>query len=134
MAVFELVKNSFDAYAEKVEIIFKNINDISKAQIIIKDDGKGMNYNDLKSKWLVVAYFAKKTGDEDKDYRNKIKIKRLLAGAKGVGRFSCDRLGSKLNLISIKDESKSKIENIVIDWDEFEVDPLKEFINIKFTH
>lgn len=134
VAVFELVKNSFDAYAENVQVIFKDLHDNSKAKIIIKDNGKGMNIADIKDKWLFVAYSAKKTGIEDKDYRNKIKVSRVFAGAKGVGRFSCDRLGNKLNLISVKDEKGAKIENLSVNWDDFEIDPLKEFINVKVKH
>lgn len=134
VAVFELVKNSFDANATKVDVIFENNNEPKNARIIIKDNGKGMNYDDLKNKWLFVAYSAKRTGKENDDYRDKIKSKRVFAGAKGVGRFSCDRLGSNLNLISIKDEPKAKIENLVVNWEDFENADEEEFINIKVLH
>lgn len=140
VAIFELVKNSFDAYASKVSVIFKDIQG-SDPKLIIKDDGKGMDIEDIKNKWLFVAYSAKKDGTEDdslvnsrNDYRNKIGKKRFFAGAKGVGRFSCDRLGSKLNLISIKDNINSVIENIIIDWTDFEQDSKKEFINVDVEH
>ena len=134
VAVYELVKNSFDAYAKTVEIIFDTDIKNNEPQIIIRDDGKGMNDNDLQKKWLFVAYSAKKLGSENIDYREKIKVNRVFAGAKGVGRFSCDRLGSKLNLITIKNEATPKIENLVVDWDQFELDPLKEFYQISVTH
>jgi len=142
VAVFELVKNAFDAYAKNVEIIFENIYDeiIDNRKLIIKDNGKGMNFNDLNNKWLFVAYSAKTDGTEDiseedvKDYRNKIKTNRVFAGAKGVGRFSCDRLGTKLNLKTIKDEPKPKIENLIVHWEDFEKDAKEDFININVTH
>lgn len=135
VAVFELVKNSFDANAKKVEIIFENQTDLSKGKITIKDNGKGMNEGDLKNKWLFVAYSAKKEGTEnEEDYRNRIKVNRIFAGAKGVGRFSCDRLGKKLNLISVKDEKNAKVENLIVNWEDFEVDPKKEFINVNVKH
>lgn len=120
VAVFELVKNSFDANASKVEVIFENNYESDTARIIIKDNGNGMNYDDLKNKWLFVAYSAKRLGKEHEDYRDKIKTQRIFAGAKGVGRFSCDRLGRFLNLITIKDEPKPKIENLVVNWEDFE--------------
>jgi signal transduction histidine kinase len=134
VAIFELVKNSFDANAKKVEVIFESNYQSDKAKIIIKDDGKGMNYNDLKNKWLFVAYSAKRLGKENEDYRDKIKTKRVFAGAKGVGRFSCDRLGKKLNLITIKDENNPKIENLFVDWEDFENVDEEEFVNISVTH
>jgi signal transduction histidine kinase len=134
VAVFELVKNSFDANASNVEVIFENNYESANARIIIKDNGKGMNYDDLKNKWLFVAYSAKRLGTENDDYRNKIKLKRVFAGAKGVGRFSCDRLGKFLNLITIKDEENAKIENLVVNWEDFENADDKEFININVQH
>lgn len=135
IAVFELVKNSYDAHASKVEINFENIHS-KDAKIIIKDNGKGMNYDDLINKWLFVAYSAKKEGTEEDsyDYRDKIKIKRAYAGAKGIGRFSCDRLGSELYLETIKEESNPKIETLLTEWDKFEDDLKAEFVDISVLH
>lgn len=139
IAVFELVKNAFDAHARKATIIFKDLYG-KDPKIIIKDDGKGMNYDDLIKKWLVVAYSAKKEGTEDetpegvKDYRDKIYSHRVFAGAKGVGRFSCDRLGNYLNMITIKNEPNAKIENLETNWSDFEKDAKDEFTNIAVSH
>jgi signal transduction histidine kinase len=135
IAVFELVKNAYDAHATKVEITFENIYS-DNAKIIIKDNGKGMNYDDLINKWLFVAYSAKKEGTEEDsyNYRDKIKVKRAYAGAKGIGRFSCDRLGGELYLESIKDEPKSKVETLLTEWDKFEGNLKEEFVNISVLH
>lgn len=127
VAVFELVKNSFDAKATEVKITFENIY-TDKAKIIIQDNGKGMDYDDLINKWLFVAYSAKRDGTEDN------KIANYYAGAKGVGRFSCDRLGAYLNLITKKDAPNTKIENLFVDWKKFEEDQNKEFIKIPVEH
>lgn len=149
IAIFELVKNSFDAKAKQVTIKFENIYDSKLSRIIISDNGKGMNNLDLIQKWLFVAYSAKSEGTEDvddsitkatndvdnqEDYRNKISSKRVYAGAKGVGRFSCDRLGEKLLLITKKDEWGSKTEALEVDWKDFEKDAKDEFINIPVKH
>ena len=81
IAVFELVKNSYDAFASKVVITFES------DKITIADNGKGMTFDDLKNKWLFLAYSAKKDGSEDAEdekqqsYRDK--IGRHYAGAKG---------------------------------------------------
>lgn len=132
IAVFELVKNSYDAHATKVDIIFENIYS-SNSKIIIKDNGKGMSLKDLEEKWLFVAYSAKKEGTEDdaEDYRNNIYSKKPYAGAKGIGRFSCDKLGSTLMLETTKD---SKTEVLKTDWEKFEGDLKDEFINIAVEH
>lgn len=134
VAVFELVKNSFDAHAKKVKVIFENQYDLTNARIIIWDNGRGMDKSDLQNKWLFVAHSDKRDGTEDKDYRDKIQHKRTFAGAKGVGRFSCDRLGRYLNLLSIKDAPNALIENLKIDWTSFEQDSNQEFIDIKVEH
>lgn len=136
IAVFELVKNSFDAHATRVDVLFENIYS-ENPKIIILDNGKGMNYDDLINKWLFVAYSAKKDGTEEdsyKDYRDRIKTKRAYAGAKGIGRFSCDRLGNNLLLETIKDEVDSKVEILLTDWSKFEEDLKDEFINISVLH
>ncbi len=135
IAVFELVKNAYDAHATKVEVCFVDLY-TENAKIIIKDNGKGMNYDDLINKWLFVAYSAKrdKTEDNNYDYRDKIKVKRAYAGAKGIGRFSCDRLGHELYLETIKDEPNAKIESLLTEWDKFEGDLKDEFINISVLH
>jgi len=135
IAVFELVKNAYDAHATKVEVSFVDLY-TDNAKIIIKDNGKGMNYDDLINKWLFVAYSAKKEGTEESnyDYRNKIKVKRAYAGAKGIGRFSCDRLGHELYLETIKDEPNAKVESLLTEWDKFEGDLKDEFVNISVLH
>jgi signal transduction histidine kinase len=131
IAVFELVKNSFDAHAKTVDIIFED------NAIIIKDNGKGMSLEDIQDKWLFVAYSAKSTGEEDENlsdkYRDKIQAKRYYAGAKGIGRFSCDRLGKRLKLVS-RQPNAQRLEEINVRWEDFEIDPKKEFIDIKVDH
>jgi signal transduction histidine kinase len=135
IAIFELVKNSYDAYASRVDIYFENIYS-NEGRIIIKDNGKGMDADDLKNKWLFVAYSAKKEGTEDKnyDYRNNIYSKRAFAGAKGIGRFSCDKLGRILYLETIKRSPRSKVEVLVTDWGKFEEDSTEEFVDIGVEH
>jgi len=130
IAVFELVKNSYDAFAKNVVIT------IEDDKITIADDGKGMSLTDLQRKWLFVAYSAKKDDTEDSrndSYRDVIQEKRHYAGAKGIGRFSSDRLGGILAIITKKQDS-DLIEQIRIDWSKFEKDQNQEFEKIKVLH
>lgn len=140
IAIFELVKNSYDANAKNVRIVFQNITDENKdkgSRILIIDDGDGMSYDDLVKKWLFVGYSEKKSSEKDfevSDFRDKIgEKKRIFAGAKGIGRFSCDRLGSKLDLYT-KKEYEYIIHHIFMDWRKFEEDPEKEFQQIKVNY
>lgn len=129
IAVFELVKNSYDAGATRVDIKFTNF--YKNPHIEIVDNGCGMNYDDIINKWLFVAYSEKKERNQNDDYRHK--IKRVASGAKGVGRFSCDRLGSKLELTTnTKEDKESNI--LSLDWDNFEQDDNNEFVNVKVDY
>lgn len=127
IAVFELVKNSYDARASKVTISFDQPDDGTE-RIIISDNGCGMTYTDIINKWLFVAYSEKSPQHRQQStYRDK--IKREVAGAKGVGRFSCDRLGAQLTLVT-KTEQDQYANRIEINWNTFELDDTKEFVNI----
>lgn len=125
IAILELVKNSYDAHATRVIITFEDDS------ITIADNGKGMNLNDIQNKWLFVGYSAKSDGSEDASYRSK--IKRNFAGAKGIGRISCDRLGSEVWLTT-KSEDSETVEIIHVDWNKFEQSLKKEFDRIPVDH
>lgn len=127
IAVLELVKNSYDAGSNEVEVIFKNLkkNDDEtipsysgqSSKIFINDWGSGMDEEDITEKWLNIAYSEKKI--------EPVKNGRVMAGAKGVGRFSCDRLGKYLDLYTRK--KGHPIYHLFIDWSKFEVDDKKDF-------
>ncbi len=131
IAILELVKNSFDADAKRVDISFCNLknNDDKEgnnehpfsektSRIIIRDDGVGMDLSDIDDKWLNIAYSEKKS--------NSRQYNRRMAGAKGVGRFSCDRLGQFLNLYTRKKGKECFL--LKIDWSKFEIDDQKKEI------
>src|SRR5690606_10054564 len=67
---------------------------------------------------------------EKTDYRESLKSNRYYAGAKGVGRFSCDRLGRSLTLFSKSNEQNSVIEKLEVDWSFFELDSKTLFKDI----
>lgn len=129
VAIFELVKNSFDAGATEVVLQFSN------DCLFIIDNGKGMSYDDLINKWLFVAYSAKQDGSEDDDslnYRESIASKRY-AGSKGVGRFSCDRIGELLFLQTRK-RGAAVVNRLEVVWSDFEASAKDDFVNIDIKH
>ena len=119
VAVFELVKNAFDAHASRVDIGL----DLDKNRIWIVDDGKGMDRNAIRDRWLFVAYSAKAEGTEDdpnsRDYRDRIRPHGQYAGSKGIGRFSCDTLGKSLALYS-RTAKQRATHKLSVEWEEFE--------------
>lgn len=125
IAILELVKNSYDAHASKVEITF------NEDYLSIADNGKGMSKRDLIDKWLFVAYSAKSDGTEDQNYRNK--FKRHYAGAKGIGRLSCDRLAKSL-VLTTRSAEENKTEVLHVDWSSFELHKQAEFDTIDIPH
>lgn len=58
IAIFELVKNSYDANASNVKISYL-VSEQGIGKIIISDNGTGMTYEDIIQKWLFVAYSEK---------------------------------------------------------------------------
>lgn len=141
-AVLELVKNAYDAQSPDVIII------ISKTQIIIEDNGVGMNRQKILEAWMHV-------GKSDKEYIvGEGETARVLAGSKGVGRFAIARLGAKAsvftkmkgqeavlwktdwntNTLEAYLEEKEKGTKIVIEylrdnWTELRVRNLREFLS-----
>lgn len=130
IAIFELVKNSYDAGAHKVVVSYY-IDANGRPFIAIEDDGKGMNYDDIINKWLFVAYSEKKDEEKRKSYRDE--MRREYAGAKGIGRFSCDCLGGLLTL-STNTERDKFVHVVEIDWDKFDVDAQEDFVNIPVSY
>ena len=120
IAIVELVKNAYDAGAEDVLVRFDGFTQqgvtSTGSRIVIADKGRGMNLGDIKDKWLNIAYSEKKlTPQENGAY---------LAGNKGIGRFSCDRLGKKLDLLTrVKN---GEVLHLPIDWTRFEVEGNKD--------
>lgn len=128
VAVLELVKNSFDAGSKDANIIFRDVitNQTSEeykksnnSKFILRDTGSGMSEYDLINKWLNIAYSEKKSKKQE--------FNRHLAGNKGVGRFSCDRLGKSLVLYTKK--ANEPLLKLSIDWTRFEkIDDIKKNI------
>lgn len=87
-AVLELVKNAYDAQSPDVIVI------ISRTQIVVEDNGIGMNRQKILEAWMHV-------GKSDKEYIvGEGETARVLAGAKGVGRFAIARLGEKASVFT----------------------------------
>lgn len=92
LAIFELVKNAYDADAEAVSVKV----DLRANKIIVRDDGCGMTAHDVKNRWLDIGTDSKrglKRGRSEKFLREPL-------GEKGVGRLAVQKLGSRFRMVT----------------------------------
>ncbi len=110
-ALVELVKNSFDADASKVEVEIYS-KGVEK-YIRVADNGFGMSENEIEDNWLRIGFSEKKNSKHSQKGRRK-------TGEKGIGRIASDRLGGCLKMVTKSDDSD--IQGLEVNWDEFDVD------------
>lgn len=112
--------------AAKAEYISK-INRLGV--IYIMDNGEGMTQSIITNYWMTIG-----TNNKDTNYRTK--KGRIKSGAKGIGRFALDKLGSKCEMITFFDPTVHKNTDEdgnflpfigykwFVDWNEFEREAL----------
>jgi len=127
VAIIELIKNSYDADANWVQIRFNNF-DIDKdgntlikqkkSCIEIEDDGIGMSFSTVEKVWLNPAtpnkFIQKQVGS------NLTKKKRIIQGEKGIGRFAVYKLGTTIELVTKSAEKDEKEVLIINDLSSFD--------------
>jgi len=102
MAIYELVKNSYDADSLYANVTFKNIDNDKLGKIIIEDNGTGMTSEVVENVWLEPGTDYRKPIDQDGNRlinRSPI-FQRVPMGEKGVGRFAVHKLGDTIKLIT----------------------------------
>ena len=113
LAVFELVKNAYDADANEV-VVTLDLDSAPEPTITVVDDGEGMTLDLIRSVWLV-------PGD---DHRRKQRLSdhrtrrhgRLPLGEKGLGRFAVHKLGDRITLTTRAEGSDECV--VDIDWND----------------
>jgi len=88
----EAISNSWDADAENVWIYI----DREKNNLVIKDDGIGMDGDDFQEKFLRVGYSKRKNGQTIS------KKGRPFIGAKGIGKLALLSCAEKIHVVSKK--------------------------------
>ncbi len=109
LAIFELVKNAYDADASSVDVQLSL--DVDQPNIVVWDhQGHGMDKDTILAKWMEIGTDSKRRSNKK---RSPI-FNRMPLGEKGVGRLAVHKLGSKL---TINTRSRGKPEyKIQIDW------------------
>ncbi len=114
-ALFELVKNCYDANATKVYVEFYHVNPLTKeSKIVIRDNGIGMSYTDVSNKWMTIGTSSKRSNRTSPPPFN-----RKVVGKKGVGRFAVDKLGSKL-VMKTTQKGSIDVTCLETDWSKYE--------------
>ncbi|MBK9958754.1 MAG: sensor histidine kinase [Chitinophagaceae bacterium] len=116
IALVELVKNSYDADANIVNIYMENVDDPKKGVIIIEDDGYGMSADTVENVWLEPGsdFKTKKINNLEVSP----KYNRLPIGEKGIGRFGVHKLGTAIEMTTKAADSKEVF--VKIDWTDFD--------------
>jgi len=133
IALFELIKNSYDADADWVQvrlINFKEEKDESgelieieatpKSYIEIEDDGNGMTWNILSDAWMNPASPIKLL-EKKKGNRISNRKKRIIQGEKGIGRYAVFKIGSTIEIFTKSINNISKeiyLKTDLFDYDE----------------
>lgn len=99
-AVYELIKNSYDAEAKEVIIT------LNEDKIEIKDDGVGMSLEIIEQNWMQIGGSSKKDIYQKKD--------RILTGEKGIGRLALAKLGETCKMHTY--DGKTQAIEWVTDW------------------
>jgi signal transduction histidine kinase len=112
IALVELVKNSYDADANKVEIYMEHVDSAEEGVIIIEDDGYGMDLNTVENVWMEPGSDFK--AEKFKNRETSPNFKRLPIGEKGIGRFGVHKLGNQIEMTTKKSGEKEVF--VKIDW------------------
>ncbi|MEQ2351970.1 sensor histidine kinase [Pseudoalteromonas piscicida] len=126
IGISELIKNSYDADSPDVEVKLQNVTStaLSNSKLTIVDSGTGMNFTTVEKHWMTIGTGNKRLNPVSQIYG------RPVTGNKGIGRFACQRLAKKLELITCaKTEQGYDHTTVHFEWDDFE--PGKSLSQVK---
>lgn len=118
LAVFELVKNAYDADAGEV-VVRLDFGSGGEPTIQVTDDGTGMSPDVISEIWLVPG--------NDHRQRQRAELRRtpihgrLPLGEKGLGRFAVHKLGERISMVTRADGYRECV--VQIDWSELVAKP-----------
>ena len=128
VALVELIKNSYDADADHVDVEFEGFGEgmlpTSESRIVVRDNGCGMSLGTVRTAWMNPAtptkFLAKKRGRRHTPERG-----RVVQGEKGIGRFAVLKLARKISVATR--EPGAELETVVsYDFTRFDDDFVEE--------
>ena len=102
--VSEMVANSWDADASRVEIELPEGAITGESAIVVSDCGDGMSYDDIAGKYLRIG---RKRRDEEGDDRTP--RGRRVMGRKGIGKLSVFGIATDVEVSTVKDGKRNTI-------------------------
>lgn len=116
LAVFELVKNAYDADATCCTVLLENANSAENARLEIEDNGCGMDEKIIRNVWMMIATDFR--AEQRSQNKRTPQFSRFPLGEKGLGRLSVHKLGRFIRLITrVKNGEELVVE---FDWDRLE--------------
>ena len=114
VALLELVKNAYDADATCATVAMIPLK--VGYEIHVTDNGVGMTLEQVKNYWMRIATTNKAQENISPLYGRK------KAGSKGIGRFSCRRLGTMLELKTTAKLEDGRFETtaLSINWEDYQ--------------
>ena len=117
IALVELIKNAYDADADRVEVRFEGFRDDmthdDDSRIVVWDDGIGMPLETVRTRWMNPAapqkYLEKQRGSGRTPGR-----KRVIQGEKGIGRFAVLKLG---RVVTVTTRPPGEVYETVLAYD-----------------
>ncbi|MFH0802649.1 MAG: ATP-binding protein [bacterium] len=109
-AISELISNAYDAMARNVWITIPTGRPIQNTdEIVVKDDGHGMTYDECNTFYLSVGRERRPTGEEWTKPYNGLKARKV-QGRKGIGKLAGFGIASRIEIRTIKEDNISHFE------------------------
>lgn len=110
-AIAELIANAWDADAKLVELeIPFGESWTDESQIVVRDDGVGMSFDECNEKFLVVGKDRRKEGEFTTEGRP-------VMGRKGLGKLGCFGFAKVVEVQTVKDGRRT---HFIMDFEEIE--------------
>ena len=117
IALVELIKNAYDADADRVEVRFEGFGEdmtcTAGSRIVVRDDGVGMSLETVRTHWMNPATPQKYLDKREGGGRTPGK-QRVIQGEKGIGRFAILKLG---RVITITTRERAADSETVLAYD-----------------
>jgi len=108
--ISELVANCWDAEAKKVEIVIPNGPITGESEIVITDDGLGMDFNQINNAYLKIGRNRRKAEGTDISPN----LGRKIMGRKGIGKLSAFGIAKE---VIIETKRDGKLVKFILDID-----------------